>query len=197
MPPVLTQTLRSDAHDNRERVLEAARELFSELGLDVPMREIARRAGVGPATLYRRFPTKIDLIDAAFATEVHSCTEIVLRGCADPDAWRGLCSVILHIAELNGRNRGFTEAFASTFPDAMDYTAHRREMVRALQHLCRRAQDSGQLRADATVDDVIAIFTAGRPPAGASAKARATASRRFTTIAIEGLRARPGAVPLP
>ena len=62
----LPQMLRADAEDNRERVLEAARELFAERGLDVPLREVARRAGVGPATLYRRFPTKQSLVDAAF-----------------------------------------------------------------------------------------------------------------------------------
>ena len=197
MQPALTQTLRSDAYDNRERLLEAARELFSERGLDVPMREVARRAGVGPATLYRRFPTKLDLIEEAFATELRSCTEIVLSGGADPDAWNGLCSVILRISELNSRNRGFTEAFASNFPGAIDLPAHRREMVRSLQHLCHRAQDSGQLRADATVEDVIAILMASHPVTRGSATARAAASRRFTVIAIEGLRARAGAVPLP
>ena len=202
MLPLLTQPpraqrLRSDAQDNRDRVLEAARELFSERGLDVPMREIARHAEVGPATLYRRFPTKLDLVDEAFSQELHACTGIVREGCADPDAWRGLRSVILRIGELNERNRGFTEAFASTFPGAMDFTAHRREMLRELGRLCRRAQDAGELRHDATVDDIIAIFTSSRSLAGKSVRARATASRRFSTIAIEGLRARPGAMPLP
>ena len=56
----LPHTLRSDALDNRERILDAARAVFAAEGLDVPMREIARRAGVGPATLYRHFPTKAD-----------------------------------------------------------------------------------------------------------------------------------------
>ena len=66
----LTQMLRADAQENRDRILAAARALFAERGLDVGMREIARRAGVGPATLYRRFPTKQALIDEAFAVEL-------------------------------------------------------------------------------------------------------------------------------
>ena len=58
----LPHALRSDARDNRELILDAARRAFAAEGLDVPMREIARRAGVGPATLYRRFPTKEMLV---------------------------------------------------------------------------------------------------------------------------------------
>ncbi|MCZ9342279.1 TetR/AcrR family transcriptional regulator, partial [Streptomyces sp. TRM76130] len=57
----LPHTLRADALDNRDRILDAARALFATRGLDVPMREVARHARVAPATLYRRFPTKRDL----------------------------------------------------------------------------------------------------------------------------------------
>ncbi|CAM3337706.1 helix-turn-helix domain-containing protein [Kibdelosporangium persicum] len=64
----LPHTLRSDARDNRDRILVAARTAFAADGIDVPMREIARRAGVGPATLYRRFPTKEALVTAAFVS---------------------------------------------------------------------------------------------------------------------------------
>ncbi len=113
----LPHTLRSDALDNRERILDAARALFSADGLDVPMREVARRAGVGPATLYRRFPTKQILIAEAFADQLDECRAIVNEGCADPDPWRGLCLVIEKICELHARDRGFTEAFLSTYPE--------------------------------------------------------------------------------
>ena len=62
MTEPLTHALRADAQDNRDRILDAARAVFATEGLNVPMREIARRAGVGPATLYRRFPTKDALL---------------------------------------------------------------------------------------------------------------------------------------
>ena len=73
----LPQMLRSDAEENRDRILTAARELFSENGLDVTMREVARRAEVGPATVYRRFPTKAELVEAAFAEQVRLCRATV------------------------------------------------------------------------------------------------------------------------
>lgn len=85
----LTHNLRSDAQDNRDRILAVAREAFAAEGLDVPMRALARRAGVGPATLYRRFPTKEALVVEVFAEQMAACTAAVDAGLADPDPWRG------------------------------------------------------------------------------------------------------------
>lgn len=112
----MSRTLRADALDNRERILGAARELLSAEGLNVPTRKIARRAGVGPATVYRRFPARQDLVAAAFADQLRACRTIVDEGSAAPDPWQGLCLVIERICELHARDRGFTEAFLSAFP---------------------------------------------------------------------------------
>ena len=90
MTSQLPHALRSDARDNRELILEAARALFATGGLNVPMREIARRAGVGPATLYRRFPTKEMLVTEALAGQMRACHAIVDEGLAEPDPWPGL-----------------------------------------------------------------------------------------------------------
>ena len=96
--------LRVDARENRVRVLAAARELFAESGLEVTMRQIARRAGVGPATLYRRFPTKQDLVFEAFENELAECGSIVHDGAADPDPWRGFCDVLERTLLLHARD---------------------------------------------------------------------------------------------
>src|SRR4051794_13301478 len=81
--------LRVDAVRNRERIVEVARELFAERGLDVPMAAIARRSGVGVATLYRRFPTKEALLTEVFADEFIACLSIVDKVLEDPDPWHG------------------------------------------------------------------------------------------------------------
>src|ERR1700683_1510548 len=94
----LPHTLRSDARHNREIILDAARTLFAAEGLHVPMREIARRAGVGPATLYRHFPTKETLVTEALAGQMHACRAIVDEGLADPDPWHGFWLVIARIS---------------------------------------------------------------------------------------------------
>jgi AcrR family transcriptional regulator len=184
------QLLRSDAEDNRERLLDAARTLFAERGLDVTMRQIARQAGVGPATLYRRFPTKQALIDVAFRDELDACKAIVAVGCADLDPWRGLRMILLRLGELNARNHGFVDAFVSSYPDAVDFTAHRTGLLRSLAELCGRAQASGVLRADFVFDDVLLIIMAGRGISAVNAEQRVIAARRFSALAVEALRAR-------
>jgi AcrR family transcriptional regulator len=192
----LPHTLRSDALDNRERILDAARALFSSDGLDVPMREIARRAGVGPATLYRRFPTKQTLVAEAFADQLRACRTIVDEGCADPDPWRGLCLVIEKICELHARDRGFTEAFLSTLPGAPD-VAGREYTVKAVAGLAQRAKDAGRLRSDFVLDDLILVLMANKGIHTASTATQVAASRRFAGMAIRAFEACPGHAPLP
>jgi AcrR family transcriptional regulator len=160
------------------------------------MREIARRAGVGPATLYRRFPTKQVLVTEAFADQLRACRAIVDEGCADPDPWRGLCLVIERICELHARDRGFTEAFMATFPGAPD-VAGRAYTVKAVAGLARRAKDSGRLRSDFVLDDLILILMANKGIHAASTAAQVMASRRFAGLAIQALEACPQHAPLP
>lgn len=192
----LPHTLRSDALHNRERILDAARALFSADGLDVPMREIARRAGVGPATLYRHFPTKQVLATEAFADQLRACRTIVDDGCADPDPWRGLCLVIEKICELHARDRGFSEAFMSTFPGEPD-VAGREYTVKTVAGLAQRAKDAGHLRSDFVLDDLILILMANKGIHTRSTDTQVMASRRFAGLAIQAFEACPQHAPLP
>ncbi|HEY0216300.1 MAG TPA: helix-turn-helix domain-containing protein [Cellulomonas sp.] len=197
LPQMTRATLRSDARENRDRVLESARELFAERGLDVTMREIARRAEVGPATLYRRFPTKQALVDEAFGHELRACRAIVQEGAADPDPWRGFCSVVRRVGELNARNHGFVDAFLSAHPGATDFTAHRAELLGMLADLCRRAQQAGAMRPDVVLDDLVLVIMAGRGLTATSDRVRLAAARRFSALAVEGFRAGGASGPLP
>ncbi|MGC5561504.1 TetR/AcrR family transcriptional regulator [Streptomyces sp. FR-108] len=193
----LPHTLRSDAVDNRDRILDAAGKLFAAEGLDVPMREIARRAAVGPATLYRRFPTKQALVTAVFADQVRACRDIIDEGCADPDPWRGFCQVIEKVCELHARDRGFTEAFMSTFPDTPDVDTGRAYTMRAVAGLARRAREAGRLRPDFVLDDLVLMLMAHKGIRTASTDAQVTASRRFAGFVIQAFEARPPHAPLP
>ncbi|GAA4685042.1 TetR/AcrR family transcriptional regulator [Frondihabitans cladoniiphilus] len=189
--------LRADAAENRDRLLEAARALFADRGLAVPMREIARRAEVGPATLYRRFPTKQSLIDAAFEDELLACRRIVSVGCTRPDPWQGFAFVLEHLTVLNTANQGFVDAFTSAHPAADVFAAHRRDLLGQLSGLAARAQAAGSLRADFVLDDLVLVLLAGRGLAAAPVSARAAAARRFAALALEGFRSAPGAGVLP
>lgn len=193
----LPHPLRSDALDNRDRILDAARALFATEGLKVPMREIARHAGVGPATLYRRFPTKQMLATEAFADDMRACRAIVDEGLAHPDPWRGFRLVIEKTCELHARSRGFTEGFMATFPNAIDFVAERAYALNSIAELAHRAKDAGHLRPDFVLDDLILMLMANRGIQTTSEAARVAASRRFAALVIQAFQASPQHSPLP
>ncbi|MEW2051302.1 helix-turn-helix domain-containing protein [Streptomyces sp. NPDC005476] len=193
----LPHSLRSDARDNRERILAVTRTAFAAEGLGVTMREIARRAEVGPATLYRHFPTKEALVTEVFAEQMTTCTAIVDEALADPDSWRGFCRVVEKICEMHAEDRGFTTAFVSAFPHAIDFAAARERALDKVAELARRAKETGKLRPDFVLDDLIMVLMANggiRTPSPATAVA---AARRFAALLIQGMRAEPVILPLP
>ncbi|MFE3164205.1 TetR/AcrR family transcriptional regulator [Streptomyces sp. NPDC059224] len=196
----LPHTLRSDARDNRARILDAARAVFGEEGLGAPMREVARQAGVGPATLYRHFPAKRELIAETFAEQRRACHAAVRDALTDTDPWRGFRSLVDRICELHAHSRGFADSFMAAFPEALDFAADRDRTLRAVAELARRAQETGRLRAGFVVDDLILMLMAHRGVQEAPPAARVTASRRFAAYVIEAFRAAPGTeapAPLP
>ncbi|MFI5935143.1 TetR/AcrR family transcriptional regulator [Actinoplanes sp. NPDC051494] len=196
MPDVLLH-LRSDARDNRDRILEVAREVFAADGLDVPMREIARRAEVGPATLYRHFPTKENLVTVAFQQQMRACTTIVDEGLADPDPWRGFRTVIERVCELHALDRGFTAAFISAFPKAIDFAGAREDQLAKLATLSSRAIRAGTLRPDFVMDDLYLLIMANSGIRGTTPAATLAAARRFAALMIQSFRVQPLTVPLP
>lgn len=185
----LPQTHRSDAVENRERILAAASEMFAAEGLGVPMREVARRAEVSPATLYRHVPTKEALATEAFRDEMRACHAILDEGLAHPDPWRGFCLALEGVCEHHARNRDFTSAFMAAFPEAMDFTAERRQSLGALGELSARATRAGQLRSDIAIDDLVLMLMANRGLRAGSPAFRIAASRRLAALAIQAFRA--------
>lgn len=181
--------LRADAQENRDRILAAARAVFAQQGLDVGLREVARRAGVGPATLYRRFPTKRALIDAAFEAELGGCRRIVLEGRADPDPWNGFVTAIRRLTELNTRNRGFVAALTDTDTSRSAVAAHRSELMAVLGEIARDAQAAGDLRPDFRLDDLRIVLLAGRGLSSVGAGARGRAAARFAELVADAFRA--------
>jgi AcrR family transcriptional regulator len=192
------RTLRSDARDNRERILAAARVAFATDGLDVPMREIARRAQVGVATVYRRFPTKEALLAEAFAEQMALCSTVVQEGLAAADPWRGFCLVVEKLMAVHALDRGFSRAFTSQLPAAADYfTADRDRTLRLLLELVRRAKETGDLRADFVLEDVVLALMANEGIRAESPELRVAASRRFAALMIQSFQATPVSAPLP
>jgi AcrR family transcriptional regulator len=184
----LPRNRRSDAAGNRERLLEAARDAVRERGFDVPLREVAERAGVGTATLYRHFATKEELVTAAFAERLAECRAIVDAGAADPDPWRGLVGVVERLFELHAREHMLVAELLSTYPRAFDRVG-RRESVTVLAGLLARAKAAGAVRADVHVEDVVLVLRANDGLRGGTSQERLAASRRFAALAVRSLAA--------
>src|SRR5215216_6874731 len=190
------RALRADAEQNRARVLQAARELFAEQGLDASANSIARRAGVGIATLLRRFPTRDDLIAAAFAEKMTAYTHAIDDALAAADPWQGFCTYIERVCQMQADDRGFADVLTMTFPTAKAFEEERNRSARALTELLERAKAAGQLRDDFAHQDVPLILMANAGVVTATRDAAPEAWRRLVGYLIQSFAAE-AAQPLP
>ncbi|WP_328649217.1 TetR/AcrR family transcriptional regulator [Amycolatopsis sp. NBC_00348] len=185
--------LRRDARLNRERIVEVAHDLFARRGLDVPMAAVARHAGVGMATLYRRFPTKEALVGEVFSHQFDTCVSVVDDALADPDPWRGFVTLVEKVGEMQACDRGFSVAVATAFP--ADVAAER--ALGRVTELIDRAKAAGELRADFAVTDLALVLMANDGVTTDSPAATRTASRRLVAYLLNSFRAEHAGVPLP
>jgi AcrR family transcriptional regulator len=188
--------LRADAERNRQRVVDAAREAFAELGLEAPIEEIARRAGVGVGTLYRRYPTRADLIAAAFEAKMATYAEAAREALADPDPWHGFCAYVERICAMQAGDRGFTTVLTMTFPTATQFEADREQAFADFSTLIDRAKAAEKLRADFVAEDMPMFLMANAGVLTATADAAPETWRRLVGYLIQACAA-PAAKPLP
>ncbi|MBZ6295989.1 TetR/AcrR family transcriptional regulator [Streptomyces olivaceus] len=189
--------LRADARRNRERVLEAAREVFAAQGTDAPMSAVARRAGVGVATLYRRFPTRTELLTAAFDDQLTECAAFFETALADPDPGHGLYTLLERVCTTLVTDRGFDTVLMTGFPGALDYDRERAWAEEGLARLIRRARDAGQLREDFAPSDIPLLLLAVTGLAAQPPDTALPAARRLLTYLFQSFQAHPPATPGP
>jgi AcrR family transcriptional regulator len=188
--------LRRDAAQNRERIIEAAREVFSEQGLQAPIEEVARRAGVGIATLYRRFPTRPELITCAFAAKMQEYAEATEQALAYKDPWEGFSWYVERLCEMQAADHGFTDVLTMTFPSAPEFEDVRDRTFLRYRELTKRAKKAGRLRRDFSTEDLPLILMANAGVVAASSAAAPEAWRRVVHLILQGLEA-PARGPLP
>ncbi|WP_113704899.1 TetR/AcrR family transcriptional regulator [Nonomuraea lactucae] len=182
--------MRKDALHNRERLLRAARRLFADRGLDVPLEEIARTAGVSIGTLYNRFPTRETLVAAVFEDRVATVAELAEQALAADDAWEGFVAFLTGVCELQAADLGYNEIVARGATTGTD-TGYA-----VMLRIVAQAQERGALRDDVTLEDLAFVLW------GIAATVRATfriapgAWRRHLALTLDGLRA-GSAHPLP
>src|SRR5918911_2426489 len=188
------QPLRKDAERNRQKILDAARELFAERGLAVTLNDIAHHAGVGVGTVYRRYPDKELLIDTLFQEHLDAWARLFEEGMTDPDPWHAVVSVHERALELWARNRGLKEILLGS-PHASERATQQRVQLHPLAaKLIKRAQDAGEVRPDATTQDFGVVMLMVGEVMDAAQGVNPELWRRYLRIALQGLR--PAAAPL-
>lgn len=182
--------LRADARRNRQQIVTAALALFRDKGIDVPMEEIAERAGVGVGTLYRRFPRRDALIWATAYESLRGqvgMAEAALR--EEPGGWAALCRFLRESAELR------LGALAAAIEPGLhkdiqadpELRVIRQALIDLIERMTAQARADGELRADVGREEVgllmtLQIYTPPQVPAG-------QAMRRVVDIMLDGLRA--------
>jgi AcrR family transcriptional regulator len=177
--------LRADAERNRARILAAAREAFAERGLSVPMEQIAQRAGVGVGTLYRRFPTRSDLIAGAFESKMCAYADAVGKALADPDPWSAFCGYVERLCAMQAEDRGFTDVLTMTFPTDKQFEASRIRAYEGFVELIDRAKAAGKLRSDFVPEDLVVLLMANAGVIAATGDSAPEAWRRHVAYLLQ------------
>jgi AcrR family transcriptional regulator len=188
--------LRRDAQRNRDRIVEAAREAFAAGGIEVPVEEIARRAGVGMGTLYRRFPDKADLVDAVFEEAIEAFVQAAEEALECEDAWEGFRTYLERALSYHVENRGLKDVFAAHAHGRPRVEAVRERMAPLVGRLIERAQANGSLRRDFAPQDMPLIFWTTARIIDAAGDVAPDLWRRYLGLLLDGLRA-DAATPLP
>ena len=189
---VSERPLRRDAERNRQRILEAARELFAERGLGVTLNDIAHHAGVGVGTVYRRFPDKAQLIDALFEQRFEEFVELLDAALDDPDPWQGFAGFLERALELQAADRGLRELVLGA-PGGRERVAQLRAQLYPLgERRVQRAREAGQLRADCEAQDIAILQLMLGLVIDAAQDVAPELWRRYLGIVFQGLRANPG-----
>jgi AcrR family transcriptional regulator len=194
--------LRADAARNRERIVAAATEVFAERGLEASTAEIAARAGVGEATLFRRFPTKEDLVTAIVSVQLEDAAAVAASCLEEDDPWRGVERFLYEMAAKASQDHGVSDAVKERCMASPSLAVERGRVLDLTSQLVKRAQKDEVLRDDVAGQDLMflmaAIGSLGELPFPGL---RPDLYKRYLGIVLDGLRPdgasrlRPGAPP--
>jgi AcrR family transcriptional regulator len=180
--------LRADAARNLARILDAAREVFAERGSEASMAEIAARAGVGTATIYRRFPTKEDLLAALFEQAVARLAADAAQAAEAKDVRRALRGFMQRVVAAHMADRSYCECAETDVKLRPEVQRRFDELIASVDRLLVRAREAGEVRDDVNAYDV-PVLLMGVAQAGALLEDRVPGAwKRYLDIVLDGLR---------
>lgn len=180
--------MRADARRNRTRLVTAAREVFGEQGIGAPLEAIARRAGVSVGTLYNRFPTRDDLIDAVFANPVETGVRLAEEA-LELEPWEGVVHFLTGVCELQATDRGLADIVCRPIPHAPATEEIKARVFELLERIIGRAQRAGRLRDDVTSTDIAFVVWGNAATVNATRTLAPRAWRRHLALLLDGFRA--------
>lgn len=186
--PPPPRRLRADAARNRAAIVAVARDVFAEQGLEAPLETIAARAGVGIATLYRRFPTREKLVAAALTEKVATCAEAAEQALAAADPWAGFAGFVQRICELQAGDRGLSDLLSMTLSEDEQVEQVRRAANDRVVALIDRAKAAGALREDFVGEDLVLLLIATAGVMHVTRDDAPDAWRRFVALALDAFR---------
>lgn len=188
-PP--TRPLRADAERNRQRLIAAAQELFASRGIDVTLDDVARHAGVGVGTVYRRFANRDELIEAVLTGAVRRLADHAEKALTNPDPWGGFEEFFLAASRDFAENRGLRELVLERNRGTADaFVDARNGFEPAARTLIVRAQQAGELRDDVEPSDFPLIHLMLGAVTHHTRDVAPELWQRFVTLLLDGLRTR-------
>ena len=187
--------LRADAERNRRKIVEAAIEVIGRRGVDAAVEEIAREAGVGRGTLYRRFATKEELVRSIILDRTELALAAMEDAAAEPEAWAALTGTIHALAGHLAGDRGLFDTLTRG-GSPVDVVPERPVWFLAVvDPVLARAQAQGIVREDVSSTDLVALAAAVSQIVPGDPASSAARWERYLAIALRGVRA--GDEPLP
>jgi AcrR family transcriptional regulator len=194
----MRRPLRRDARERRDKLIAAAQTEFAAHGVDASLEKIAREAGVAIGTLYRHFPTRMDLLMAALKPRLQEFLDGANKALEMDDPWEAFVSYLENLFAVQAGDRGFNDFLSRRFPGNTDTEQIHDVMCQQIENVLIRAQDAGKARPDITQADIVNLIWSNGRIIDATSATAPTAWRRQLHLMLDAYRAeRAHSIPEP
>ncbi|WP_027332005.1 TetR/AcrR family transcriptional regulator [Mycolicibacterium tusciae] len=188
--------LRKDAELNRQRILTAARELFAVRGLEATLNDVAHHANVGVGTVYRRFATKEELLEAIFEESIDQVVELAKTALHVENSWEGFVWFVEHLCAMTAQDRGLREMVCSKAYGGYRVECARLRLDPHVSRVVERARDDGYLRPDIESSDIPILNLLAGTVSEWAGHVDPELWRRYVALLLDGMRDRKGQKPI-
>ena len=181
---------RRDAQERRNKLLAAAQHEFAAHGVDASLEKIARDAGVAIGTLYRHFPTRLDLLMAALEPRLQEFLDEAAKALEIDDPWEGFVYYLENLFGVQAGDRGFNDFLSRRFPGNADTERIHDQMCQQIEDVLTRAQEAGEARPDITQADIVNLIWSNGRMIDATSTTAPNAWRRHLYLMLDAYRAK-------